>query len=109
MLLTGAAGPDGCPDVAWLTPGGTPKTVADWEAARASAFAMVLGRGGDGRLAVLFNRSAHEVVFRLPPRPDHHWEGAVRGRIAVGPRAVTFATERPGRRAPRPASPRNGP
>ena len=34
-LLTGAPGPDGIPDVAWLTPGGTAKTVADWENAHA--------------------------------------------------------------------------
>jgi glycogen operon protein len=94
-LLTGAPDARGLPDVAWLTPGGRPKTVADWEAARAGAFAMVLARGGDGRLAVLFNRGAHEVSFRLPRRPGHAWEGATRGRIPVGPRAVGFAHERP--------------
>jgi glycogen operon protein len=94
-LLTGAPGADGIPDVAWLTPGGKPKAVADWEAARAAAFAMVLGRGGDGRLAVLFNRSIHEVGFRLPRRPGHAWEGAVRGRFSIGPRAVAFVRELP--------------
>ena len=69
--------------------------MADWEAARAPAFAMVLARGGDGRLAVLFNRSAHEVAFHLPRRPGHAWEGATRGRRTLGPRAVAFVTERP--------------
>ena len=43
-LLTGAAGADGIPDVAWLTPGGTAKTVADWENAHAPGLAMLLGR-----------------------------------------------------------------
>jgi glycogen operon protein len=94
-LLTGAAGLDGLPDVAWLTPAGHPKTVADWEAASASAFSMVLGRGGNGRLAVLFNRSTHEVAFHLPTRPGHSWEGALRDRITVGPRFVALARERP--------------
>jgi glycogen operon protein len=96
-LLTGAAGPDGLPDVVWLTPGGLPKTVADWEAASASAFATVLGRGGNGRLAVLFNRSTHGVDFHLPTRPGHTWEGAHRDRNTVGPRSVTLARERPTR------------
>jgi glycogen operon protein len=95
-LLSGAPGPDGIPDVAWLTPGGRAKTVADWEAARSPALAMVLGRGGDGRLAVLFNRSRHAVAFHLPPRPGHHWQAAPRGRIVVTPRAVAFVIERPG-------------
>jgi glycogen operon protein len=100
-LLTGRPGPDGIPDVEWLTPGGTRKTVHDWEAAPAGAFAMVLGRGGDGRLAVLFNRTAHAVAFHLPPRPDHHWRDAPAERLTLGPRAVTFVTERPGGRPPR--------
>jgi glycogen operon protein len=104
-LLTGRTGAHGLPDVEWLTVRGVPKTVRDWEAARASAFAMVLARGGDGRLAVLFNRSPHQIVFRLPPRPGHTWEGAVRGRIPVGPRAVAFVHERP---APKTAKSRAG-
>ena len=100
-LLSGEPGPDGIPDVAWLTPGGRAKTVADWEAARGPALAMVLGRGGDGRLAVLFNRSRHAVTFHLPPRPGHHWEAAPRGRITVTPRAVAFVIELPGDGPPR--------
>ena len=68
-LLTGAPAPDGIPDVAWLTPAGHPKNPEDWQNARGPALAMVLGSGGNGRLAVLFNRSAHAVTFHLPPAP----------------------------------------
>jgi len=92
-LLSGGEVAPGVPDVAWLTPGGTPKTVADWEHAGASAFAMVLGTGGDGRLAVLFNRSRHEVHFRLPERPGHAWEKAPHGRLTLTPRAVLVVAE----------------
>ena len=95
-LLTGAPGPDGIPDVAWLTPGGTAKTVADWENAHAPGLTMLLGSGGDGRLAVMVNRSRHAVVFHLPARPGHHWPDAPGGRVTLGPRAVAFAAERPG-------------
>lgn len=93
-LLTGTEITPGIPDVAWLTPGGTPKTVADWEHASASAFAMVLGTGGDGRLAVLFNRSSHEVHFHLPARPGRTWTDAPDGHRTLGPRAVAFVAER---------------
>jgi hypothetical protein len=58
---------------------------------------MVLGRGGNGRLAVLFNRTTHEVAFHLPTRPGHTWEDAPRDRITVGPRFVALARERPTR------------
>ena len=85
------------PDVAWLTPGGMPKTVADWETAGASAFAMVLGHGGNGRLAVLFNRSAHAVAFHLPVRDGQAWDGTALGRTTVRPRSVVFARELPAR------------
>jgi pullulanase/glycogen debranching enzyme len=104
-LLSGASGPDGIPDVAWLTQGGTAKTPADWEAARAAAMAMVLGRG-DGRLAVLFNRSGHEVRFHLPSRPGYRWEDGRAGRILVGPRSVALVAERPDGHDP--ASPLEG-
>ena len=79
-FLSGEPGPDGIPDVAWLTPAGRAKSVADWEAAASPAIAMVLGRGGDGRLAVLFNRSGHEITFHLPARDGHRW-GCRRRRI----------------------------
>ena len=95
VLLTGEPEPNGLPDVAWLTAGGKRKATADWEGHRCDAFAMVLARGGDGRLAVLFNRTASEVAFRLPTRPGHAWPDARRGRIAVAPRSVAFAAEIP--------------
>ncbi len=98
-LLTGAAGPGGIPDVAWLTPAGKPKTAEDWNSARAPGFAMVLGSGGNGRLAVLFNRSGHEIRFVLPPRPGHAWGDASGGQLAVGPRSVVFVVERRGGKA----------
>ena len=97
-FLTGSPGPDGIPDVAWLTPAGRPKTVSDWQSAPSPAIAMVLGRGGDGRLAVLVNRSAREVAFYLPARPGHAW-AAEGGRVAVAPRSVAFAAERPAPRS----------
>jgi glycogen operon protein len=94
-LLTGAPGPDRLPDVAWLTPAGRPKTPEDWQNARGPALAMLLASGGDGRLAVLFNRSAHTVTFQLPPRPGHAWAEAPQGRVTLGPRAVGFVHEHP--------------
>jgi glycogen operon protein len=95
-LLTGEPGPDGLPDVLWLTPGGHPKTVADWESAHAPGLTMLLGSGGDGRLAVMVNRSRHEVAFHLPARPGHRWPDAPHGRLTLGPRSVAFAAEAPG-------------
>jgi glycogen operon protein len=109
-LLSGTPGPGGIPDVAWLAPSGRAKTVRDWEAARSPALAMVLGSGGDGRLAVLFNRSLHEVAFHLPLRSGHAWDGAPDGRVTVGPRSVVFVPEHLGdtvpRRRPQPLEPR---
>jgi glycogen operon protein len=94
-LLTGAVGPAGLPDVAWLTAAGKPKTTADWEEGRSGAFAMLLANGGDGRLAVLFNRGTRAASFRLPARPGFAWKDGARGRIAVAPRSVAFASELP--------------
>lgn len=92
-LLTGEAGRDGLPDVAWLTPGGTPKTSADWNAAEGGALFMMLARDGQ-RVAVLFNRSGHEVAFHLPVRAGAAWQGSD-GCVRVGPRAVAIAREAP--------------
>ena len=100
-LLTGATGPDGIPDVVWLTPGGTPKTAADWENVHAPGLTMLLGQGGDGRLAVMINRSRHEVAFHLPARAGHHWPDAPGGRITLGPRCVAFAAETAGSASPK--------
>ncbi len=93
-FLTGATSPDGIPDVAWLTAGGTAKTAEDWNSARAPAFTMLIG--GAGRLAIMFNRSAHEVTFHLPVRPKHHWPGTTGGRVTQGPRSVAFLAEATG-------------
>ena len=70
------AGPDGIPDVAWLTPAGQLKTAADWQDGHGLAFAMLLGRGGDGRLAVAVQ--PQRPRRRLPPaaaRSGHAWAG----------------------------------
>ena len=93
-FLDGAAGPDGLPDVAWLTPGGEAKSGPDWEAAAGGAFAMVLARDGR-RLAVLLNRTEHEIRFHLPGRPGLGWERAEAGALRVGPRAVAIVNELP--------------
>jgi hypothetical protein len=55
----------------------------------------VLGKGGNGRLAVLFNRSTHSVTFHLPARAGHAWAEAPQRRLTLGPRVVAFVTERP--------------
>jgi glycogen debranching enzyme len=95
VLLTGAPGPEGIPDVAWLTPGGTAETAAGWQSARTPALTMLLGSGGGGRLAVLFNRGWHPLRFHLPPRAGFGWQAAATGSVSVGPRAVAFVVEAP--------------
>ncbi|PZQ49326.1 MAG: glycogen debranching enzyme GlgX [Rhodovulum sulfidophilum] len=99
-LLTGAAGPDGIPDVAWLAPDGGEMTAARWEDPEAPAFAMVLGATAPGakragRLAVLFNRGAEEVSFDLPARAGYAWTEAP---AAVAGRTVRFVEEKPAKR-----------
>ena len=91
-LLTGAPGPDGLPDVAWLTPAGEAKGEAHW-AADGAAFAMALARPGAGRIAVLVNRSRRAVAFRLPARPGWRWDRTAAGAVRVLPRRVDFAEE----------------
>jgi glycogen operon protein len=103
-LLTGALGPDGVPDVAWLTPTGAEKTAEHWEQPEGPALAMVLGRRGAGRLAVLFNRGPSPLTFRLPPRPGFAWLEAADGAVTVPARAVAFDEERAISAAP-PAAP----
>ncbi len=93
LLLTGEAGADGLPDVAWLTPSGEPKAAEHWEHPEGPALAMVLARPGTGRLAVLFNRRRSAIVFRLPERDGHAWIEAEGGRVEVGPRSVAFVAE----------------
>jgi glycogen operon protein len=88
-LLTGAPGEGGLPDVDWLRPDGAPLAVSDWEGPDAGAFAMVLARPGQGRLAVLFNRTEAETPFALPPRQDFGWDPVP----ALPPRAVVFVEE----------------
>lgn len=91
-LLTGGAGGDGLADVLWLTPAGQAMTAADWEAAEGGTLAMLLTRG-ERRVAILVNRTAHEVSFHLPSRPGVAWAGATGEAARVGPRALAIVTE----------------
>ena len=54
-------------------------------------------RGGDGRLAVLFNRSEHEVAFHLPSRAEPPLARHRAGRRIVGPRSGRLRRRAPGR------------
>jgi glycogen operon protein len=92
-LLRGAPGPDGLPDVAWLTPEGEEKTVAHWERPEGPALAMLLAREAGGRLAVFVNRGHAAREFRLPARAGHLWLGATGGVVAVPARSVGFVEE----------------
>ena len=70
-LLTGAPGPDGIPDVAWLTPAGHPKTPDDWQNARGPALAMLLGarRQRPPRRPLQPQRPRRHLPPPRPPRP----------------------------------------
>ncbi|MBA3324452.1 MAG: glycogen debranching enzyme GlgX, partial [Rhodobacteraceae bacterium] len=92
-LLTGAAGPDGLPDVVWLTPEGKEKTAEHWDHPEGPALAMILACATGDRLAVLFNRSACSLDFRLPRRSGRDWLEADGGMVEVPPRSVAFVTE----------------
>jgi glycogen operon protein len=89
-FLTGRGDP---PDVAWLLPSGAAMTPADWEAERADCLAMVLA-GDKARVAVLINRTQHEVRFHLPARPGFVWPS----RTAAPARSVAIIEDRPRRR-----------
>jgi len=92
-LLTGEPGPDGTPDVVWLTPEGSHKTTAHWTQSAGPTLAMVLAREGDGRIAVLFNRSPDVLHFRLPARPGFVWQGVPESTLPVPGRSVAIVTE----------------
>ena len=102
-LLTGAPGPDGIPDVAWLTPAGHPKTAADWQAARGPALAMVLGarRRRPPRRPLQPQRARGRLPPARPRRPP--WPRRRRGPPHRRPARVAFVAEAPGG-APRPRS-----
>ncbi|MBP7002807.1 glycogen debranching protein GlgX [Amaricoccus sp.] len=89
-LLTGAPGPDGVPDVVWLTPEGEEKTTAHWEHPDAPVLAMALARPEAGRIAAILNRGDADVDLRLPPRPGYAWPPA-----SAPARSVVFVEERP--------------
>ena len=54
---------------------------------------MVLAPAGGARLAVLFNRSADTMRFRLPQRAGHAWLEAADGVVEVPARSVAFVAE----------------
>ncbi|HTZ94313.1 MAG TPA: glycogen debranching protein GlgX [Streptosporangiaceae bacterium] len=75
----GAAAPDNHGDIAWLTPGGTPMSEADWAAGFAKSVAVFLNgaaisepdtrgeRITDDEFLLLFNAAEHGVEFTIPP------------------------------------------
>ncbi|GEO86035.1 MULTISPECIES: glycogen debranching protein GlgX [Alphaproteobacteria] len=89
-------------EVEWLSPGGTPMSVSDWEDGEALGLAMVLQTidyelKTKLRLAVLFNRSHVELDFRLPQVKNRHWhhlpdEQHVE-KVRLGGRSVAFYIE----------------
>ncbi len=91
-FLTGAAGPDGLPDVEWLSELGRPLSEADWNDGKRARLAMVLARpGGGGRLAVMVNGDRRGTVFTLPERDGFSWQLAAEassGAAAVADLAV---------------------
>ena len=96
-LLTGAPGPDGIPDVAWLTPAGHPKTAADWQAARGRG-----ARHGARHAAATAGSPSSSTAAgtrspsTCPPAPATPGRARPPGRSPSAPRAVAFVTERPG-------------
>jgi glycogen operon protein len=93
-------------DVEWLSPGGNPMTVGEWEDPHFSCLAMVLATtdretGLSARLAVLINRGAYTQTFRLPARPGAVWSAVAPSGVpnaaehqAVPGRSVLFLVER---------------
>lgn len=88
--------------VEWLSPGGTPMIVADWENGDALGLAMILRtidyeRKTELRLAVLFNRSDATLDFHLPCNDKRNWHHLPTNRpverIRLGPRSVDFYVE----------------
>jgi glycogen debranching enzyme len=86
-------------DIQWLSAGGAPMTVAEWEAETQDVLAMVLKTddrqtGLRTRLAVLFNRGGGPEAFRLPGLLWRELEGGQSGvEFTVPSRSVLFAVE----------------
>ena len=105
-FLTGAAGPDGLPDVEWLSELGRPLSEGDWNDQKRARLAMLLARSVGGRLAVMVNGDRRGTVFTLPERDGFRWQlsaAASPGAAAVADlpvfrlpgRTVAFAEEGP--------------
>ncbi len=63
----GPVGPEGRPDVVWLTPDGHVIASRDWQDASLRTFGMQFGNAGEasGRLLLLANAAPDAVAFRL--------------------------------------------
>ncbi|ESX08000.1 glycogen debranching protein GlgX [Mesorhizobium sp. M0179] len=99
-FLTGEP-PDGSdvPDVAWLTETGAPLGEADWNDGSRHRLVMLLGDGGEGRLAVIVNGDRRQCVFTLPARQGFEWQPAVEAQAVdlawpLPGRSVSFMIER---------------
>jgi len=88
--------------VEWLSPGGTPMIVADWENGEAQGLTMILRTidyelKTELRLAVLFNRSHSTLDFHLPQSDKRIWHHLPANKpvepIRLGARSVTFYIE----------------
>ncbi|ESX56354.1 glycogen-debranching protein [Mesorhizobium sp. LSHC422A00] len=93
--------PDGSdvPDVAWLTETGAPLGEADWNDGSRHRLVMLLGDGGEGRLAVIVNGDRRQCVFTLPARQGFEWQPAVEAQAVdlawpLPGRSVSFMIER---------------
>lgn len=78
-FLTGAAGIDGLPDIAWITPEGGPMQEADWAGASVRTLGMMLaehpaGRASDSRAQprsrlLVWIHAGHEAARAMMPEP----------------------------------------
>lgn len=82
-------GTDSPDQVAWLSAGGAPLTVGEWESSDTQLLVMVLGKSGD-RLALAFNRGNAAASITLP-QTSGHWQAAapnMNGTSEVAARSV---------------------
>lgn len=104
--LTGEAGDEGFPDVAWRLADGRTPDGPDWHSDAAQTLVMVL-RDGDHRVAIVLHAGAAAVEIVLPPaRNLHAWRceidsatdnrsGRVAETITAAPRSVLLLIEAP--------------
>ncbi|MDE2580312.1 MAG: glycogen debranching protein GlgX [Rhodospirillales bacterium] len=88
-------GTEGFPDVAWLTPEGTPMQAADWDDAEHRTLIAALSAAGGGhapmqRVVVILHAGGAPIDVRLPdPRAGMRWRVLLDSAAPDGRRAVT--------------------